>query len=222
MKNKISASVMCADLLHLEEDIKKLENAGVEYLHWDIMDGVFVPNYSMNPDIMKAVRTICDIDYDTHLMITDPGKYIDVFAEAGTDMMVVHAETTVHLHRVLQKIKEKGIKAGVAINPATPVKEVKYVLSDIDMVLVMTVNPGYAGQKMVPQTLDKIEEVKELIEKRNSNIDIQVDGNVSFENAVKMKKRGANVFVAGSSSIFNDSLTIEKGVRKMRDNLSGI
>ncbi|MFW6308565.1 MAG: ribulose-phosphate 3-epimerase [bacterium] len=216
MKDKISASVMCADLLHLEKDIKELKKSGVDYLHWDIMDGVFVPNFSMNPDIMKAVKTICDIEYDTHLMITDPGKYIDVFAEAGTDMMVVHVETTVHLHRVIQKIKQKGLKAGVALNPATPVREIKEILPDIDMVLVMTVNPGYAGQKMIGQTLNKIEEVRELIKKNKFDIDLQVDGNVSFENAVKMKKRGANVFVVGSSSIFNENLSIETGVKKIK------
>ena len=220
MADKISASMMCGNLLYLKKDVEKLKKAGVEYLHWDIMDGVFVPNFSMFPDIMKEVDKITNIKFDTHLMITNPDKYIDTFIEAGTDMLVVHAETTNHLHRVIQKIKGKGIKAGVALNPATPLHKIEYILNNIDMVLIMTVNPGFAGQSMIPSTLKKIEKVKKSINKKNLNLDIQVDGNVSFENAVKMKKRGANVFVAGTSSIFGSEIDIEKGVKRMRSELN--
>ncbi len=219
MQNKISASIMCANLINLEQDIKKLEKANVEYLHWDIMDGIFVPNFSLNPDIMSAVKKICKIEFDTHLMITDPGRYIDLFADVGSDLLVVHVEATTHLHRVIQKIKSKGLKAGVALNPATSVETIKYVLDDLDLILVMTVNPGFAGQKMIPATLNKIEKIKKVIEKRNLKIDIQVDGNVSFDNAVKMKKRGANVFVAGTSSVFNKDLSINQAVSKMREKI---
>ena len=211
---------MCGNLLYLKKDVEKLKKAGVEYLHWDIMDGVFVPNFSMFPDIMKEVDKITNIKFDTHLMITNPDKYIDTFIEAGTDMLVVHAETTNHLHRVIQKIRGKGIKAGVALNPATPLHKIEYILNNIDMVLIMTVNPGFAGQSMIPSTLKKIEKVKKLINKKNLNLDIQVDGNVSFENAVKMKKRGANVFVAGTSSIFSSEIDIEEGVKRMRSELN--
>ncbi|MDI3548373.1 MAG: ribulose-phosphate 3-epimerase [Halanaerobiales bacterium] len=222
MQDKISASIMCADLLNLGDDIKELKKAGVDYIHWDIMDGVFVPNYSMNQDFMKVAREITDLKFDTHLMITDPARYIDKFAEAGTDLMVVHAEATIHLHRVVQQIKAKGLKVGVAINPATPVCSLNHVIGDLDLVLVMTVNPGYAGQKMIPATLDKIEEVREMVEKKGLEIDIEVDGNVSFENAVEMKKRGANVFVAGTSSIFHKDLSIVEATRKLRELLAEV
>jgi ribulose-phosphate 3-epimerase len=214
---KISASIMCANLLNLAEDIQELNKAEVDYLHWDIMDGIFVPNYSLNPDIMKRVREITNIKYDTHLMIIQPELHLDKFVEAGTDIMVVHAESTIHLHRLIQKIKEKDVKVGVALNPATPLINIKHILKYLDMVLIMTVNPGFAGQQMIPETLDKIEELREFIEKSNLDVDIEVDGNVSFKNTVEMKKRGANVFVVGSSSIFKAELTISSGVRKMRE-----
>lgn len=217
MKTKVSASIMCADLLNLKKDIHLLEEAGVDYLHWDIMDGLFVPNFSMNQDFMKEVRKITDIKFDTHLMVTRPERYLKKFAEAGSDLMVVHVESTIHIHRVIQQIKEMGLQVGVALNPATPLNSIKYLIYDIDLILIMTVNPGFAGQKMIPATLDKIKETRELIKKNDINVDIQVDGNVSFRNAIKMHKCGANAFVAGSSSIFNKAVTIGEGVEKMKE-----
>ncbi len=215
MENKISVSVMCADLTNLQKSIKELEIANVDYLHWDIMDGNFVPNFSLNQDMMKSVKKITNIKFDTHLMIENPERYIDDFAEAGSDIIVIHAEATKHLHRAVQQIKETGTKAGVAINPATPVSVLQNIIVDLDMVLIMTVNPGFAGQKMIPATLDKISQVKKIIQDKNLSIDIQVDGNVSFENIPKMKASGANVFVAGTSSVFHKDLTIELGIKKM-------
>lgn len=216
MEDKISASIMCADLMNLGRDVRKLEEAGVDYLHWDIMDGVFVPNYSMNQDFMKATAEITDLPFDTHLMITEPERYIRKFADAGTDLMVIHSEATVHVHRAVQQIVAEGIKAGVALNPATPICELNHVIDDLDLILIMTVNPGFAGQKMIPAALDKIEEARDLAATTGREIDIQVDGNVSFAKAVAMKKRGANVFVVGSSSIFGEDLSLSEGVEKMR------
>ena len=216
MKIKISASVMCADLLNLKKDIQSLAEAGVDYLHWDIMDGVFVPSFSMNQDFMKETRKITNMPFDTHLMITRPENYIEMFAESGTDLMVVHMESTTHIHRVLQEIREMGLSAGVALNPDTPLSRLNYIIDDLDLILIMSVNPGFAGQKLIPSAFKKIEKTRELILQRGLNIDIQVDGNVSFENAVKMKECGANVFVAGSSSIFNGKTTILEGVEKLK------
>lgn len=217
MKYKISASVMCANLLNIKRDIKLLEDAGVDYLHWDIMDGNFVPNYSMNQDFMKAAREITDLKFDVHLMIERPGRYIEKFAKAGADLIVVHEESTRHLHRVIQQIKKYNLEAGVALNPATSIKNIEYIVDDLDLILIMTVNPGFAGQKLVPSTLKKIESAKKMVEDNKPEIDIQVDGNVSFSNLHKMHSRGANVFVAGSSSIFKKDLEILEGIKKMRD-----
>ncbi len=215
MENKISASIMCADLCNLQKSIEELEDASIDYLHWDIMDGNFVPNFSLSQDIMKSARRITNIKFDTHLMIQNPERYINDFVETGSDLIVIHAEATNHLHRAIQQIKDTGIKVGVALNPATPINILHHIITDLDMVLIMTVNPGFAGQKMIPATLDKISEVKRLIEDRNLTIDIQVDGNVSFENIPQMRAYGANVFVAGTSSVFHKDLTIKQGVKKM-------
>ncbi|MFW5985779.1 MAG: ribulose-phosphate 3-epimerase [Halanaerobiales bacterium] len=220
MQIKISASVMCADLLDFKNDILQLEEAGVDYLHWDIMDGVFVPNFSLSQDQMAAADKVTEIKFDTHLMITRPERYLQKFAAAGTDLMVVHIESTVHIHRLIQKIKQMGLKVGVALNPVTPVNNLKHIVDDLDLVLIMTVNPGFAGQRMIPATLGKIEETRNLSIQKGLKLDIQVDGNVSFQNAVKMKKYGANVFVAGSSSVFNKELTIAEGVKRFRQVLA--
>jgi ribulose-phosphate 3-epimerase len=221
MKMKIAPSVMCADLMELGNDLRELTEAGVEYFHWDIMDGEFVPNFSMSPDIIKAARQVTDVLFDVHLMIQQPERYVQLFAEAGADIIAVHVEATTHLHRTLQRIKETGAKAAVALNPATPLSTIEYILEDVDMVVIMTVNPGFAGQKLIPATLEKIMQLRRILDNKGvTNIDIQVDGNVSFENAVKMKSNGANVFVAGTSSVFKKGLTLKEGVAKMREYLA--
>lgn len=214
MKAKISPSIMCANFKSLEKDIKLLENIGVDYLHLDIMDGHFVPNFTMGPEILKAIREITDIPFDIHLMVEKPENYIDIFELRPKDIVCIHQESTIHLQRVLQKIREKGAKPGVAVNPSTPLIMIKHVLCDVDVVLVMTVNPGFAGQKLVPATLGKIEEMNELRREHSMPIEIEVDGNVSFENAVKMRKAGADIFVTGMSSYFNKEIGLEAAAER--------
>lgn len=211
MDGKISASIMCADLLNLENDIRKLEDAKVEYLHFDIMDGNFVPNITLGPDLPKRIRSITNIPFDIHLMINRPELHLHLFDFREDDIVSVHLESTVHLHRNLQTIRSMGAKPAVALNPATPIYSIEYILDDIDVLLIMTVNPGFAGQKLVPSTISKISKAKRFIaEKGYSNIEIEVDGNVSFENAIIMNRAGANIYVAGSSGLFikNSDLVI--------------
>lgn len=219
MEIKLSASVMCADLSYLYKDIKLLEEAGVDYLHFDIMDGHFVPNLTLGPGILSSVRKITDLPFDTHLMMEKPERYIPVFVEAGSNIISVHVEVCPHLDRTVRLIKENGVRAGVALNPATPLCQLDYILEEVSLVLIMTVNPGFAGQKLVPITLSKIEKLKEIIEKKAGKIDIAVDGNVSFTNAPLMAKAGANILVCGTSSIFHPKLGIKKGVAKLREAL---
>jgi len=220
MTGKIAASVMCANLGHLEEDIRKLENAGVEFVHVDIMDGSFVPNFTFGTDFCEALRAMTKVPLDIHLMIQKPELHIAAFKPRPGEYICVHQEATVHLQRTLALIKSFGAKAAVALNPATPINTIEDVLADIDMVLLMTVNPGYAGQKLVPQTIDKISRMRKFLDERGfESIEIEVDGNVNFENAVKMRKAGADIFVAGSSSVFIKELGIEKGAQELRKHI---
>jgi len=207
---------MCIDYKNFVEEIRILEKIGVNYIHFDVMDGHFVPNFTLGPDLLKVIRSITDIPIDIHLMIEKPENYLDIFETGKEDIITIHQESTFHLQRVLSSIKYKGSKAGVAINPATPVLMIKHVLCDVDVVCIMTVNPGFAGQKLVPDTLEKIKELKEIIIEKGLNIEIEVDGNVSFENAKKMKEMGADIFVAGTSSLFNKEIGIEEAGRRLK------
>jgi len=203
MGGKISPSIMCIDFKHLLENIKKLEDVGVEYLHFDIMDGSFVPNFTLGPDFMKSVREITNIPFDIHLMIEHPENHLELFDIRPGDLVSIHQESTFHVQRTLQKIKDYGAKASVALNPATPIYSVEDVLDDIEVVLIMTVNPGFAGQKLVPASFKKIVRMKKfLIDSGYAKIEIEVDGNISCENAKKMRAVGAGIFVAGTSSLF--------------------
>lgn len=214
---KIAPSLMCANLGRLEDDIRSLEQIGVEYLHLDIMDGHFVPNFTLGPDFLRAVRDLTSIPVDIHLMVEKPENYIEMFSPQPGDIVCIHQEATYHLQRVLQTIKDLGAKPGVAINPATPLAMVKEVLQDVDMLLIMTVNPGYAGQKLVTSTLAKIKEASELINQLELTIEIEVDGNVSFANARLMRQAGADIFVAGSSSLFRKDLGFDEAARILRE-----
>src|SRR4030066_1229150 len=221
MKGKISPSIMCADFLHLEENIKILEQAGVEYLHFDIMDGSFVPNFTMGPDLLNSVREITAIPFDIHLMVNSPEKHLNLFDIRQGDIISIHQEATFHLQRGLQSIKEMGARPSVALNPATPIYSIEDVLDDIEVVLIMAVNPGFAGQKFIPAMLRKIANLKKfLINNGYNNIEIELDGNVSFENAKKMREMGADIFVAGTSSIFiknkDKQILIEKLRKRMK------
>ena len=215
---KLAPSILSADFARLLEDVKKVEKAGCEYLHIDVMDGHFVPNITLGPDIVKSLRKDVNMVFDTHLMIENPDNYIKDFVDAGSDLIVVHAEACRHLHRTIQNIKSYNVKAGVALNPATSIESIKHIIEDVDMVLIMTVNPGFGGQSFIESMLEKIKELKQLIDDKNLNVDIQVDGGIKPDNIHKVVEAGANIIVAGSA-IFN-SENIEETVSLMRKNAS--
>lgn len=196
---KIAPSILSADFSKLGEEIKDVEKGGADYIHIDVMDGHFVPNITIGPLIVEAIRPITSLPLDVHLMIENPDMYIPTFAKAGADIITVHVEACPHLHRTIQLIKSHGIKAGVVLNPHTPVSTIEHVLEYIDMVLLMTVNPGFGGQKFIHSVLPKIKQVAHMIQERNLNVEIEVDGGVNAETARLCVEAGANVLVAGSA-----------------------
>lgn len=200
---KIAPSILSADFARLGEEIKDVEKGGADYIHVDVMDGHFVPNITIGPLIVEAIRPITSLTLDVHLMIEKPDRYIPEFAKAGADIITVHVEASPHLHRTIQLIKSFGIKAGVVLNPHTPVSTIQHVLEDIDMVLLMTVNPGFGGQSFIHSVLPKIQEVSRMVRERGLAVDIEVDGGVNAETARLCVEAGANVLVAGSA-IYNE------------------
>lgn len=209
--NCLSPSLLSADFANLGEQVKRLDEAGAQYIHIDVMDGHFVPSISMGMPVMKSIRPLSDRIFDVHLMMEEPERYIDDFVEAGADLITVHAEACRHLDRTIQIIKEKDIIAGVALNPATPLSALDYILSEVDMVLIMTVNPGFGGQQLISYTLDKIRNLKKIIDKRGLKTDIEVDGGITLDNAAKIMDAGANILVAGSAVFCGD---LEENVRE--------
>ncbi|WP_077617777.1 ribulose-phosphate 3-epimerase [Bacillus sinesaloumensis] len=199
---KIAPSILSADFAKLGEEIRDVENGGADYIHVDVMDGHFVPNITIGPLIVDAIRPVTKLPLDVHLMIQNPDQYIPEFAKAGADFLTVHVEACPHLHRTIQLIKSHGVKAGVVLNPATPVDTIKHVIDEIDLVLLMTVNPGFGGQKFIHSVLPKIAEVAQMVKERNLNVEIEVDGGVNEETAKLCVQAGANVLVAGSA-IYN-------------------
>lgn len=195
---KIAPSILSADFANLERDIVLVEKAGADYIHVDVMDGQFVPNITIGPNVVAALRPVTKLPLDVHLMIVNPENYIAEFAAAGSDIITVHAESTTHLHRAMQMIKQAGVKAGVVINPGTPVVAIQHVLNLADLVLVMTVNPGFGGQSFIPETVEKISELAEIRRKQGYHYEIEVDGGIVPETAKICAEAGADVFVAGS------------------------
>ena len=208
MEYILSPSILAADFGKLAEQIKITEENGAKYLHLDVMDGVFVPSISFGMPVIRSIRKYSSQVFDVHLMIENPERYLDDFKIAGADIITVHAEATKHLHRTVTAIKELGLKAGVSLNPATPLSAIELVLSEVDMVLIMSVNPGFGGQKFIPFTLDKIRKLREMA----PDIDIEVDGGVNKDNVAELVRAGANVLVAGTAVFGGDIAENTKGM----------
>jgi len=207
--NKIAPSILAADYANFASELKRIEETSAEYVHIDIMDGQFVPNITFGADVVVSMRKHSKLVFDCHLMVVNPERFVDAFAQAGADIMTIHAESTLHIHGALQKIKKAGMKAGVVINPGTPVSAIEPVLSLVDQVLIMTVNPGFGGQAFIPEMLEKVQKVAKIRDEKGYDFDIEVDGGVDNKTIKACYQAGANVFVAGSYLFKASDLTAQ-------------
>jgi ribulose-phosphate 3-epimerase len=215
-KYKLSASLVCADPLSIGEEVKRLVAGGIDALHFDVMDGMYVPRLGLYPELLKAIRSVTDLPIDVHMMSEEPVRYVADFARAGATFISVHSEASKHLHYALKTIRENGVKAGVALNYATPLCALDYVMDDIDMVMLMAINPGIVGHKLIPGAMKKIVDLRKKIDASGRDIIIAIDGGVSQESAAKMVKAGANYLVCGTSSIFKAGKPLEKTIKEFR------
>ena len=219
MKNiQISPSILSADFSQLGSEIKRLEEGGADMIHVDVMDGHFVPNLTIGPPVIKALRKHCSLKFDVHLMISPVHKYIEAYADAGADIITIHPEATDNLKNSIKRIKEKNKKVGVSLNPETKIDLIIDLLDQIDLVLIMSVNPGFGGQKFMPEVLEKMTKIKKIIDEKNLKTEIEIDGGINFENCSKAKKAGANILVSGST-IFNENKgDLKKNIGILRTN----
>lgn len=217
MNKKLSASLMCADLMNLSDSVKELEKANIDYIHLDIMDGSFVPNITLGFNIVNAVKSLTDIPLDVHMMVNEPSRFIDRMNLDENDILCVHYESDIHIHRTLSQIRDKGCKTGLALNPQTPLDSMKYLVEYIDMALIMTVSPGFAGQKLFEGAERKTKDAKILLNEWGYNhIPIEVDGNISVENGKKLSRCGADIFVLGTSSLFLKDKSLKQAADDFR------
>lgn len=203
---KIAPSLLSANFADLTKDIKKLEEGKADYLHLDVMDGIYVPNITFGPPVIKKIRKVTELPFDVHLMIDRPERFIEDFVDAGADIITVHEESTMHLHRTIQIIKSFGIKAGVTLNPSTPLSTLEYIMDDIDLILIMTVNPGFGGQSFIPAMKEKISKTRKIIDERNLDIILEVDGGIKLDNAKEIIELGADLLVVGSGIFGADDI----------------
>ena len=221
MSKLLSASIMCADLLDMKKSIKELERASIDYLHVDIMDGSFVPNITLGFDLVNAVKAVTDIPLDIHMMVNKPSQFIDRMNLGKDDILCVHYESDIHIHRTLSQIRDKGCKTGLALNPQTPLEAMKYLTEYIDMALIMTVSPGFAGQKLFAGAERKVTDARHMLDSLGyENIPIEVDGNISLENGRKLSRCGADIFVLGTSSLFIKDKDMKDAAEEVRSALN--
>ncbi len=216
---QLAASIICGNPLNLEADLAALEKGGIDYIHFDVMDGVFVPRYGLFPEYLKAIRSKTDIPIEVHMMVEDPEPYIADFVNAGADILTPHIEPLKHVHRTIMRIKDAGVKAGLALNYGTSLSVLDYILEDLDIVMLMAINPGIVGHKLIPGTIRKIADLRQRIDEIGKDILIEIDGGVTPESGIQMASAGANMLVCGTGTIFQPPATLDDKIREFRATL---